>query len=162
MPLLKLLGYPMSLADLRQVYYWDIDNWAKECGLRRTETIGALYRFGWAQKGVADLIKRVPLAAKDKGVPLESLDVTSFNQWLTAQGEPGAELLDALESRGLLRRITRPVTLELRQVDGVSSELFERMRQYINEDVTSDPFWTSEPPFCHFGGEGIYFLESQE
>jgi 2-polyprenyl-3-methyl-5-hydroxy-6-metoxy-1,4-benzoquinol methylase len=159
MPLLTLCGLPMSLADLRQVSYRDIDAWAAATGLRRARTAGAIYRFAWGRKGVDDLISRVPRAARDRGAAAEALDLPAFNAWISGQAEAGEWLLGALESRALLRRIVRPVTFEPRAVDGVPADLAARLCEYVNEDVEADPFWCDEEPFCYYGGEAIYVLD---
>jgi 2-polyprenyl-3-methyl-5-hydroxy-6-metoxy-1,4-benzoquinol methylase len=160
MPLLTLFGLPMSLADLRQVSYRDIDAWSAETGFRRCRTAGAIYRFAWGAKGVQDLIRRVPLAARDKGLDAASLDFAAFDGWLRAQAEPGEWLLDALEARHVLKRIERPVTFDPQPVSGTPPELFERLRGYVNEDVDADPYWSDQEPFCYHGGEAIYVLET--
>jgi len=161
MPLLTLFHFPMSLADLRQISYRHIDAWADQTGLRRSRTAGAIYRFAWGDKGARDMVTRVPLAARDKGVAPDTLDLAAFTSWMSDQSEAGEWLLDALEQRGILRRIRRPVTFEPHPVPGTPDDLYNRICQYMNEDVDADPYWCDEAPFCYYGGEAIYVLETQ-
>lgn len=71
MTLLTLFGLPMSLADLRQIDVKDIRVWSENVGLRLEKTLGAIYKFGCAKKASKDIIKRVPLAIKDKNIKVE-------------------------------------------------------------------------------------------
>jgi ubiquinone biosynthesis O-methyltransferase len=161
MTLLTLLQLPMSLADLRQVSLRHMEAWSETVGLRITRAAGAIYRFGWGIKGGRDMIKRVPLAARDRGLAADALQMSAYDEWLSSHAVYGDAVVDALAQRGILKRIVRPVTLTMSPVDGVPEDLYQRMQSYINEDVDSDPYWTDEAPFSYLGGEGIYLLEQR-
>ena len=162
MTLLTLLDLPMSLADLRQVYPWDIRKWAASSGFELARSAGALYRFGWDQKAGEDLIKRVPAALRDKGAELGQLDIGRFGGWLMAQAEASQSYLESLHQRGILRTLERYVRLELDRRGDIPDPLWNNMERYINEDLASDPYWCTEEPFSHQGGEGIYLLRAEE
>jgi len=157
MTLLTLLGLPMSLADLRQISYLDIMSWCRETGFELTRGLGAIYRFGWDQKAIDDMIKRVPLAIRDKKLPIE-LDIEAYNSWLRSQYDINHKYLEFLEGQGLLKRIQRQVTLTPQQSSDLASDLWSKMSQYLNEDIEGDPYYSTTEPFCYQGGEGIYLL----
>jgi len=161
MPLLTLLDFPMSLADLRQVYYWHVRDWAEKAGFEVERCAGALYCFAWDEKGARDMIARVPLAARDRGFPADSLNVERFNRWILEQVPAHRAYLQALIERGVLKRIERLVTLELSRETEVPEPLWQRMGRYINEDLVTDPYWCDQEPFCHQGGEVIHVLRKR-
>jgi ubiquinone biosynthesis O-methyltransferase len=158
MTLLTLFGLPMSLADLRQVDHMNLREWAAATGYGVEQVAGALYRFGWDEKAVADMERRVPLAVHDSGLDLP-LDYERYGAWLERMAAPMTETLAWLESRGVLQRIRRALELRFERVVDVGDELWERMSRYMNENIEADPFYSTEPPFAYLGGECIYVLE---
>lgn|GEM_PF-1558200 len=157
MTLLTLLELPMSLADLRYVSYLDIQSWCQQTGFELLNSVGAIYRFGWDEKAVLDMIQRVPLAVRDKNLSVP-LNYEAYNNWLRSQVAINRQYLNYLESQGFLKRIRRMVELRPQSVAGVDPELVRKMHQYLEEDIDNDPFYCEVEPFCYHGGEGIYFL----
>lgn len=157
MTLLTLLSLPMSLADLRQVWAWDVDEWGALVGLRRERTVGAIYDFGWGHKAARDMIKRVPAAATDAGLDLGEA-ATRYAEWQDAQRVVFVSLLQRLEAVGLLKRIERTVEFRLENRARVPDDLWTKMTAYIHEDIESDPYYSDVDPVCCLGGEAIYFL----
>lgn len=158
MTLLTLFDLPMSLADLRQIDYRDIKNWSKETGFELIKTIGAIYRFGWDEKSVNDMIKRVPLAIKDKQLSIE-VNYEAYNSWLKSRIESNRMYLEYLERTGILKRIERLVEIKFNKIEGIKEELWKKMNEYIYEDIETDPYYCDIEPFCYQGGEGIYILK---
>ena len=160
MTLLTLWGLPMSLADRRQVDYQDIRDWSEKSGFVHEGTVGAIYDFGWGKKAVADMIKRVPAAIEDKPVPLE-LDYDAYGKWLQKCLDSNLRYLEYLEHAGILKRIQRQIELRFHRKADVPDGLWEKMNQYITEDIATDPYYCEEEPHCYFGGEAIYFLRKK-
>lgn len=157
MTVLSLLHLPMSLADLRQIDYMDMEAWSAETGFTLERVVGAIYRFGWDQKAADDMIKRMPLAARDAKLDV-AFDFEAYNDWQRKFVRPNQELLAWLEAQGVLKRIRRGVEIEITRPDGVDDTLWEHMRQYLSEDIESDPYYCDVAPFSAMGGEGIYLL----
>jgi 2-polyprenyl-3-methyl-5-hydroxy-6-metoxy-1,4-benzoquinol methylase len=159
MTLLTLFDLPMSLADLRQVSYLDMQHWCQETGFELYKSVGAIYRFGWDEKAIEDMIKRVPLAVRDKGLDIDiSINYESYNAWLRSQLDINRQYLGYLEAQGVLRRVQKVVEFHPEPVEGVAPDLWAKMCQYLDEDIESDPFYCEVEPFCYQGGEGIYLL----
>lgn len=157
MTVLTLLHLPMSLADLRQVDYMDIEQWCAETGFVLERVVGAIYRFGWDQKAAEDMIKRMPLAIRDAKLDL-SFDYEAYNTWQRKIVRPNEQFLAWLEAQGALKRIQRGVEFVLQRPEGVDDALWERMSQYMAEDIVTDPFYSDVMPIAAMGGEGIYLL----
>nr|HID58374.1 class I SAM-dependent methyltransferase [Desulfobacterales bacterium] len=157
MTLLTLFDLPMSLADLRQVNYMDMQHWSKETGFEPYKSIGAIYRFGWVEKAVEDMIKRVPLAVRDKELSI-SINYEDYNSWLYSQLDFNRQYLSYLEVRGILKRIQRIAKLDPKPLEDIDPGLWTKMSQYLNEDIDTDPFYCETEPFCYQGGECIYLL----
>jgi 2-polyprenyl-6-hydroxyphenyl methylase / 3-demethylubiquinone-9 3-methyltransferase len=157
MTLLTLFRLPMSLVDVRQVDYMDMERWSGAAGYRLEGTTGAIYRFGWEEKAAADLIKRVPLAVRDAGLNV-SVDFAAFNAWQEKMTRPARQLLGWLEGQGVLGRIERKVEIRLERRGEIDDALWVKMQQYMHEDIVSDPYYSSVPPFSTMGGECIYVL----
>lgn len=160
MTLLTLFGLPMSLADLRQIDYRDIKKWSVETGFELQRTIGAIYKFGWDEKSINDMIKRVPLAINDKQLSIE-VNYESYNSWLKSRREVNQMYLDYLEKEGILKKINRFAEIPFTKVECIDESLWRKMKKYIQEDIESDPYYCDTEPFCFQGGEGIYFLQKK-
>jgi len=160
MTLLTLFGFPMSLADLRQIDVKDIKTWSKNVGLKLERTCGAIYKFGWAGKASKDMIKRVLLAIKDKNLKIE-LDLKAYNTWLDRMVGFNEEYLNWLKQQGVLKSIERPIKIKVKRDKNIDSVLWEKIKRYLAEDIKSDPYYSDTPPFCYMGGEGIYLLKKQ-
>lgn len=157
MTVFTLLHLPMSLADLRQIDVMDMEAWCAATGFALEAVVGAIYRFGWDQKAAEDMIKRMPLAIRDAKLDL-AVDYEAFNAWQRKMVRPNQQLLAWLEAQGALKRIQRGVEFQLQRPEGVDDALWEQMRQYMAEDIESDPFYSDVAPFSAMGGEGIYLL----
>lgn len=160
MTMLTLLGLPMSLADVRQVTYRDIRTWAAQTGFEHAGSVGAIYRFAWDDKAVEDMVKRVPAALRDKALGID-VDLDAYGAWLRSMVEVNRAYLDALEEQGLVSRISRPAKLQASRPEGVEDGLWEMMASYLDEDIETDPYYSSVEPFCFQGGEAIYLLRKQ-
>jgi len=158
MTLLTLFNLPMSLADLRQVDYKDMADWATKSGFNVIKTVGAIYRFAWEEKACRDMARRVPLAIKDKGIPFD-VDYDKYNSWLNRMVGFNSKYLQWLEDGGILKRIEKQVEINIKRTVTVDDALWQKMLRYLQEDITSDPYYSDVPPFCYMGGEGIYILE---
>jgi hypothetical protein len=157
MTLLTLLDLPLSLADVRQVDYLAMQEWARVTGWSYERALGAIYRFGWDEKAAADMRKRLPLAVGDSSLDVD-LDYDAYNEWLGRTTEPSRALLEWLEELEVLRRIAPPVPPRLTRPAEVDDELWALMQRYMVEDVLSDPYYCEVPPFAMMGGECIYVL----
>ncbi|NTV63044.1 MAG: methyltransferase domain-containing protein, partial [Oscillochloris sp.] len=157
MTLLTLLHLPMSLADLRQIDVMDMEAWCAETGFALERTVGAIYRFGWDEKAAEDMIKRLPLAVRDSRLDI-SFDFESYAAWQRKMVRPNHQLLTWLEAQGVLKPISRDLPVNMERIEGVDDQLWERMVQYMAEDISSDPYYCDVMPFATMGGEGIYLL----
>jgi 2-polyprenyl-3-methyl-5-hydroxy-6-metoxy-1,4-benzoquinol methylase len=157
MTLLSLFDLPMSLADLWQIDREHIAAWCPAAGLRLTKTLGAIYRFAWGDKSAADMQKRVPLAVRDKGLPMP-VDYPAYNRWLDRMTGFNQELLDWLRGQGVLKPIVKPVQIAVAPDADLPDGLREKITLYLEEDITSDPYWCETPPWSTLGGEGVYLL----
>jgi 2-polyprenyl-3-methyl-5-hydroxy-6-metoxy-1,4-benzoquinol methylase len=160
MTLLTLLDLPMSLADVRQVDYLAMQDWARATEWRYDRDVGAIYRFGWGEKAATDMSKRLPLAVRDAalGVPF---DYARYDEWLRRVTTPAEEMLDWLHRADVLHRIPQSELVPMSRAPGIPDGLWSLMQEYMAEDVTADPYYCETPPFSTMGGEGIYFLEKQ-
>ncbi len=158
MTLLKLFDLPMSLADLRQVTHNDIEKWSNKAGFRLKKCIGALYRFGWDEKGVNDMIERVPLSIKDKRIKIKC-HYKYFTSWMESQIEDNRLYLDYLIKKGILKRIKKQVQVQFLKKTDRKSPIWIQMKEYINEDIITDPYCCDIEPFNYQGGDTIYILE---
>jgi ubiquinone biosynthesis O-methyltransferase len=158
MTLLTLFDLPMSLADLRQIDYQDISAWAASSGFKLLKTVGAIYQFGWGEKAYKDMVRRVPLAIKDKKKQLDP-DHDRYNTWLRRMLDCNAQYVEWLEDNGIIKRIERQVELKMERKVAIVDSLWEKLSRYIQEDITSDPYYTDMAPFCYMGGEAIYILK---
>jgi len=161
MTLLTLFGLPMSLADLRQVDLLNIKEWAGQSGLTLKRTIGAIYGFAFTEKACSDMVKRVPLAVKDKkGYEAISPNYEAYNSWLKRSVWFNEKYVQWLFEKGILKRIRRQVRIDMDlSVVNDKHELLDRVTSYLKENIDSDPYYCDVPPFSHFGGEGIYFFK---
>lgn len=157
MTLLKLFDLPMSLADLRQVDYTNIEDWAKATGFKLETTVGAIYDFAWGEKAANDMMKRVPLAVRDKKLKI-NLDYSLYNSWLKSSIRSNKMYLKFLKQKGFLKRITRQVKIKFSRAGDIDKGLWDKMRAYINEDLENDPYYSDIVPVCYQGGESIYLL----
>lgn len=157
MTLLSLFDLPMSLADLWQIDVEHIREWIPAAGLELEKTLGAIYRFAFDRKSADDMVKRVPLAIRDKKLDID-IDYQAYNNWLNRMAGFNRKYLDWLLGHGALKTITKPVTIQPGEVEGLPQEMAAKVAQYLEEDITSDPYYSDEEPFCYFGGEGIYLL----
>lgn len=158
MTLLKLFELPMSLADIRQVDYSDMEKWSKATGFKLEKTIGALFDFAWGEKAVNDMVKRVPAAAKDKKIKFQ-LNYQDYNSWLNSSLDKNKRYLEFLEEKGFLKRIDRQLKIKFSMADDIEEKLLARMSDYMNEDLGKDPYYSDVAPICYQGGESIYLLK---
>jgi len=158
MTLLTLFGLPMSLADLRQIDVKDIKIWSENVGLKLEKTLGAIYKFSWTEKAYKDMIKRVPLAIKDKNLKIE-LDFKAYSTWLDRMTGFNEEYLNWLKWQGVLKSIKRSAKIKVERDKNIDSVLWEKIKRYLNEDIKSDPYYSDTSPFCYMGGEGVYLLK---
>jgi 2-polyprenyl-3-methyl-5-hydroxy-6-metoxy-1,4-benzoquinol methylase len=157
MTLLTLLDLPLSLADVRQVDYLAMQEWAQSTGWSYDRAVGAIYRFGWGEKAATDMCKRLPLAVGDSPLDLE-FDYAAYGEWLRRMTVPAGAMLEWLEAANVLKRITPPTPPRLTRRADIADELWNLMEQYMVEDVVSDPYYCEIPPFALMGGECIYVL----
>ena len=158
MTLLNLFDLPMSLADLHQITPNDMKKWAQAAGMKVRGTIGALYKFAWGERSARDMMRRVPLAIRDKGLPID-VNYRKYDTWLEEMASYNKLLLEWLDRHNILKKITKPVEMKLERPNEMAQEIWEKAKSYLNENVSSDPFYCDQEPFCYFGGEGIYVLE---
>lgn len=161
MTLLKLFDLPMSLADLRQVTHTDIKNWSSETGFRLKKCIGVLYKFGWDEKGVKDMIERVPKAISDKQLKIKC-HYEPFSNWMKYQIKDNRLYLNELIKNKILKKIERQVQIKFaeKRLDK-KNPLWLKMKEYINEDIITDPYYSTTEPFNYQGGDTIYILEKK-
>lgn len=58
----------------------------------------------------------------------------------------------------MLHRTQTSIALRPQPVKGINPVLWAKMRQYLQEDVETEPYYSEVEPFCYQGGVGIYFL----
>lgn len=153
-----LFGWPMSLADLRQVTLPMLESWAKELGLRCRRVIGALYESVWGPWAAKDMMKRIPPAARDGKYP-GGLDLERYRRWLETEIRLGADLLALWERQGLLRRAGSPPVLKNAALETLGGEAGRKLNAYLRLDEAGDTSWCDVAPVSELGGEGIYLLE---
>ena len=112
-------------------------------------------------KAVADMGKRVRAAVADKPMPT-SIDYEAYESWLERNLTTNRQYIDYLENQGVLSRIERQPEIDFKKSADVPDGLWDMMRQYMDEDITADPYFCEVEPFCYFGGEAIYFLRKGE
>lgn len=161
MTLLKLFGLPMSLADLRQIDYTNIQDWTKATGFKLKKTIGTIYDFAFGDKATRDMIKRVPLAIQDKQLKID-VDYPSYNLWLESRAENNKIYLNFLEKKGFLKKIKKQVNIRFSRARNIDKKLWKKMREYIHEDLENGPFYSDVVPICYQGGECIYILKREK
>jgi 2-polyprenyl-3-methyl-5-hydroxy-6-metoxy-1,4-benzoquinol methylase len=158
MTLLTLFRFPMSLADLWQIDYMHMEEWCSQTDFAVTGHVGAIYRFGWDHKSVADMTQRVPKAVKDIHLDV-ALDYKAYNEWQERTVRPNHEVLEWLAAQGVIKRIEPGVELRMERKVPIADKLWDDMSQYMREDIMSDPYYCDVAPFSHMGGECIYILK---
>jgi ubiquinone biosynthesis O-methyltransferase len=165
MTLRTLLGLPMSLADIRQVDYQDITEWGRQAGLLLENVCGYAYALGFLEKGVRDMMRRTPLAIRDKGMESAGWDVEQLRGWMEKRLDANRRFAKSLESEGLLQRIpmAAPVALDRSALQGgpptdVPPRVWEAFGMYLDDNCDEDPYYCTTPPYCHMGGGTIYLL----
>jgi len=158
MPLLTLFNLPMSLADVRQVDFRQMRQWAKEAGYELTRSVGAIYRFGWDKKSAEDMIRRIPLAMRDAEMDA-SISHDAYNRWQQTVVETGHDVLEWLYKQGALKKIVRIADIQPERRAPIDDALWTKIQHYLNEDIESDPYYGDTEPFCYMGGECIYVLK---
>lgn len=165
MTLLTLLGLPMSLADLRQVDYKDIIEWASRADLEVRTVCGYSYALGWLDKAVSDMANRTPKALKDRGLEDAGWDVERLQWWMENRLHVNHQLMKRLETDGILKRIPvqPPVDLHMNTSGATSFEdVPQRVQRafevYLEDYCDDDPWYCTSPPYCYLGGGTIYLL----
>ncbi|MCX6799372.1 MAG: class I SAM-dependent methyltransferase [Candidatus Diapherotrites archaeon] len=160
MTMLSLFDFPMSIADLRQVFVEDIEEWAKQSGFKLERTIGLLYDLGWVERAFVDMKKRVPLAAQDKKV--KGLNYKAYNKWLEASANRNKELVNWLEKNGYLKEIKR-IKVSCKKTSNASQEFFEKAAEYISDEKENENRWCCEKaPFNKTGAGTIFVLRKAD
>jgi len=165
MTMLTLLGLPMSLADIRQVDYQDIEEWIKQTSLSLETVCGYAYALGWLEKGIQDIMKRVPLAIRDKGMENVDLDSDRLHWWMEKRLGANYLLIEQLEQERILLRIPVAPPIEINRSvwigkppSDVPPRVWNALDLYVDDDCSDDPYYCVIPPFCYYGGGIIYLL----
>jgi SAM-dependent methyltransferase len=154
----ELLGWPMSLADLRQVDRPMVEGWCDALGLRCTRVAGALYRGVWGPGAVRDMVKRLPPAARD-GKHAGPLDVDAYGRWFGAELRLGSELLALWERQGLIAQAPVLPPLQVQVPAGADERLSARLQTYLALDDRGDTSFSESAPVSELGGEVIYWVQ---
>lgn len=155
----KLFGWPMSLADLRQVSLPMVEGWAADLGMRVTRTAGALFEGVWGEGAVADMAKRIPNAARDSR-HTAPLDLEAYKAWMTDEARIGRRMLAQWREAGWIRSAKPPAPLAVREIPGLEPGSAQKLRDYLNLDQGGDLSWSDVPPVSLSGGEGIFVLQA--
>lgn len=157
MTLLKLFDYPMSLADIRQVTEEDVAIWSRSANLSVELTVGHQYGMGWLEKGIEDLLTRVPAAIADSNSNI-STHWSEFEQWTRSRIRGNHHFIDYLLSSDILQRIENLNPLVLPKNPMIPDELHASLEGYVQDDPSGDPFYCTQEPFNKMGAGTMYFL----
>lgn len=157
MALLSLFGLPMSLADLHQIFPADVERMSAKARLRLERTVGYHYNLGWADKGVADMLKRVPAALRDAKLE-KGRDLEAFEAWMRARLRANRALIERLTREGVLRRIPQAAVASQLKGERLPPALRKAFRSYIEDDPSIDPCYSETAPYNELGGGTIFFL----
>ncbi|MBI2920190.1 MAG: methyltransferase domain-containing protein [Planctomycetes bacterium] len=155
----RLFGWPMSLADLRQVDLPMVERWAIELGLRLDRVAGALYEGVWGESAVTDMLKRTPNAARDAKHP-GPLNLDAYRSWLSEESRVARAMLEQWKKQGWVRLAKPPAPLPVRIPTVLDPAISNKLRAYLSLDQAGDLSWSDTPPVNRLGGEGIYVLRS--
>lgn len=157
MTMLKLFDLPMSLADLRQIAPYQMEQWAESTGYRVSEVIGTLYDLGWLDRARQDVIRRIPLAWRDKG--LGDIEVDKLNEYLRSRVYYNQRLLDWLIEKNCLKRYER-VRIPLERKVEMDDGLWDMIVEYMNDGYGSEEnvYYSDTYPFNMMGAGIIYIL----
>lgn len=165
MTLSTLMGLPMSLADIRQVDYQDIREWADQGALKLETVCGYAYALGWLKKGVEDMVRRTTFAIRDKGIENIDWNIKRLHWWMDKRFSSNKLFLEKLEKEGVLQRIPVGPRIEIDRsawVDEPPSDvpmrIWKAFDAYLDDNSYDDPYYSVVPPYCYFGGGVIYFL----
>ena len=157
MTLLTLFDYPMSLADIRQVTSQDMTTWSRASHLSVERVVGYQYGLGWLEKGVEDLIARVPAAMANANSELiEHWNV--FEQWIRSRIVGNRSLIAHLSNLDLFQRIEHPRPVSLPRGAQIPDASYEALELYVRDDPSGDPFYCDQEPFNQMGAGTMYFL----
>lgn len=158
----KLFGFPMTLAEIRQVNLRYMQGLASSFGMQITRVIGCLYSRAWGAMGVQDLTVRIADVLEDVKDQTMNLRVQPvvFNQWIRDRAADNQGFLDYLVRQGILKPIRRyqPFQFddEYLKRQGLPIEAIHR---FFASDFSQDPYYTEQPPFSVMGGQTIYVLK---
>lgn len=162
MTLLTLLDLPMSLADIRQIDYLSIREYANQTALRLETVCGYSYALGWLEKGVQDLLKRIPAAIRDKGAEQAGWSLDRLQWWMERRLSSNRLFIERLYEEGILQRIPIAERIVLPQgadrPPHIPEKVWAALEVYLDDDCYDDPYYCVTAPYCYFGGGTIYLL----
>ena len=158
----KLFGFPMTLAEVRQVNVPYMQGLCSSLGLRITRIAGCLYSRAWGDMGAQDLILRIANVLEDVKDQTVSLRVQPavFNQWVRERAADNQPLLDYLVNAGILKPIARyqPFQFDDEPLERQGLPV-EAIRRFFAADFSQDPYYTEQSPFNLMGGQTVYVLK---
>ncbi|MBW2989055.1 methyltransferase domain-containing protein [Candidatus Woesearchaeota archaeon] len=150
--LLHLLDLPMSLTDVRQVAYQNMEGWAKRSGLRVKKCIGNMYGLAWLERAFTDLKRRVPLAVRDKNLAFD-VYLERMDNWIRSRTDINKSFIGYLIRNNILIKREELSGMEL------PSDLDDEVKSYLLDGNPRDnPYCCEEEPFNRMGGDSIYLL----
>jgi len=163
MTMLKLFDLPMSLADLRQITPYQMNHWCESTGYKVKKIVGTLYDLGWGDQARKDLIKRIPLAWRDKNLGID-IDVEKLDEYLRrSRVLYNQALLEWLINENILKTYER-VEIPLDRHIEVNDTLWNMIVGYMNDgyDSGENIYYSDRYPFNLMGAGTIYILTKKK
>ena len=150
--LFHLLGLPMSLTDVRQVYPEDMRKWSSDTGFQLERMVGNCYDWGWLEKSCTDMARRVPLAARDAKLT-HPTDFEKYNSWFAGRKGFHENLISFLVEKGFLQKRQKEYDLDLPE------DIDPKAREYLLDgDTERNAHFSDTEVIAELGGDIIYFL----
>jgi 2-polyprenyl-3-methyl-5-hydroxy-6-metoxy-1,4-benzoquinol methylase len=155
----KLIGLPMSLTDVWQVHHTDVEDWARELGMKLERVAGGHYDLGFLDRALDDLRTRAPKAAQDARLG-EDWDWDAFFAWVERRIQDNRLFVWELRDAGILREVPESEPLRAERPDGMDELTWNRIYEYLTYSGWRERLYTETEPFCFYGASAVYFLRS--
>lgn len=106
------------------------------------------------------MIESDPLAIRDKELKTKC-HYKSFYSWMESQVKDNRSYLRYLRENRVLRKIRRQVRISFLNEIDIEDSILKQMKDYLNENITTDPYYSDKEPFNYQGGDTIYILEKK-
>jgi len=159
--LLRLLGFPMSLSDVRIITLPTMEVLAQRHGYEISKVLGCMYRRAWTEMARKDLAERIPNVLEDVGSRLGSLDIdrAGFQRWVEERTHQNKEVLADWCVRGILKTIPpRGQFVYSEEVVLRNGLPLREIREYLAGDFSAEPYYCAVSPYNTLGGQTVYIL----